>query len=109
MALGEHRLDHLLLHLAREHDGDLTARVILPQVDERVLFCEVGECREDRARVPRRELDDRLQHRPREPRRVGGVRAGPDRGADLRVVEPAYERDATGSRGIRLDHGAAVE
>ena len=41
--VGERRLDHLLLHLAVQRDGELAALVVLPYADQRVLLGELGE------------------------------------------------------------------
>ena len=47
----QRRLDDLLLHLAVERDGTAPAGVVLPQVDQRVLFGELGERDVQRALV----------------------------------------------------------
>ena len=62
--VGERRLDDLPLHLAVERDGDLRARVVLPDVDQRVLL---GQLPERDAQPPAvrgiGRLDDRLERR----------------------------------------------
>src|SRR5207302_8732201 len=79
----ERRLDDLLLHLAVERDGELTASVVLPETDERVLLRELRERDAEGAAVggPRRD-DDGLQGRRGEV--VLGARSQlADRVADL--------------------------
>src|SRR5205085_9413207 len=60
----ERRLDDLLLYLAVERDGELAARVVLPEADERVLLGQLAERDPERALVrgPRRD-DDGLEGR----------------------------------------------
>ena len=50
----QRRLDDLLLHLAVERDGELLPRVVLPDVDQRVLLGELRERDAERALVVRR-------------------------------------------------------
>ncbi len=60
----ERRLDHLPLHLAVERDRDLRPRVVLADVDQRVLLGELPE-RDAQALAVRGvdRLDDRLERR----------------------------------------------
>ena len=60
----QRRLDDFLLDLAVERDRELLARVVLPDVDQRVLLGELCERdAEPRAVVGRPGDDDRLQCR----------------------------------------------
>ena len=47
----QRRLDDLFLDLAVERDGQLLADVVLPYVDQRVLFGELGESNAKRHRA----------------------------------------------------------
>jgi hypothetical protein len=77
----QHRRDDLLLHLAVERDGDLTAAVVPAQADQRVLVRELGLRGIHRALVAGMDrVDDRLEARPRElPRHAAGGGTRPNR------------------------------
>ena len=105
--VGERRLDHLPLHLAVERHRDLTSRVVLADVDQRVLL---GELRErDPQPLPvggigRR--DDRLEGRRREV--VLDVRTRlAEPVADLDLRQPPELRDLARVHLVAL-HGVAV-
>ena len=99
----ERRLDDLLLDLPVERDRDLVARVVLADVDERVLLGELGQRRPERALLVRLAGEhDGLERRPREARRrlVAGRRLA-DRVADPDRAEPADRRHLARARTSR--------
>jgi hypothetical protein len=83
------RLDHLLLHLAVERDGQLLRGVVLTHVDQRVLLGELRQRDAQRQPVPGATgSDDRLQRRRGEvvPSCVRSRRT--DRVADPDLAQP---------------------
>ena len=87
----ERRLDHLLLHLAVERDGELA---VLAHADQRVLLGELRERDAQRAAVGGAARDDdRLERRRGEVTGRGDRRTAADRVADPHVGEPAEHPD----------------
>ena len=96
--VAQRRLDDLLLDLAVERDRDLLPRVVLPDVDQRVLLGELRE-RDAQPRPCRRGRgdDDRLQRRrgelvlraARPARRRSGRRSGSSPRPQSLPISPA--------------------
>ena len=106
----ERGLDDLFLDLAVERDGQLLARIVLPNVDQRVLL---GELRERDAKLlPRRRV---LAARRPTPASAAGTHAGiarpasPIAVADLNLGEAPDLRDLAGRDRRALSVGSVVE